>query len=168
MAGVAPSRAPTRFGSSGDSSIPCGNAAGLPAPQDEALYGAAVLDPCPPSLYRRPPAVRRRHVMRPSVDENRAGPTENLQRGRRAYVGFGTVPLFSGVPALIRAVVMALLGLDVDVTVTTGSEELADDVLSLAPERVHAERWVDLHLITWRTEQASALAAAGLTNDDHV
>ncbi len=118
--------------------------AGLPAPEDEALYGAGVLDPCPPSLYRRPPSVRRRHVMRPNVDENRAASPGNVQRGPHAYVGFGTVPLFNDVPDLIRAVVFALLEIDLDVTITTGSEELAADVRSLASERVHAERWVDL------------------------
>lgn len=123
---------------------PVWESAGLPAPEDEALYGAGVLDPCPPSLYERPPSVRRRHVMRPNVDENRAASTGNLQRGRHAYVGFGTVPLFNDVPGLIRAVVIALLELDVDVTVTSGSEELADEIRELAPERVHAERWVDL------------------------
>lgn len=118
--------------------------AGLRAPEDAALYGAAVLDPCPPSLYPRPPPARRRSVIRPNVEGNRARPTGNLQRGRHAYVGFGTVPLFTDVPALIRSVVVALLELDVDVTVTTGNDEVADDIRSLAPERVHAERWVDL------------------------
>ncbi len=117
--------------------------AGLCAPEGAALYGAAVLDPCPPSLYRRPPPGRGRSVIRPNV-EGDPGRTGNLQRGRHAYVGFGTVPLFSDVPALIRAVVVALLELDVGVTVTTGNEALAHDIRSLAPERVHVERWVDL------------------------
>ena len=116
--------------------------AGLQPPVGAACYGAAVVDPCPPSLYAGPPLARRRRVVRPgepAATAERAAPVR-----RSAYVGFGTVPLFRDVPATIRAAVEALLELGFEVTVTTASEDLSSQLRALDPRHVRLERWVDL------------------------
>lgn len=124
---------------------PAWEKAGLPPSEGAALYGAAVLDPCPPSLYLETPTLRHRQVVRPSwVGGARGSARLRSQRRRLAYVGFGTVPLFRDVPALTRAVISELLALDFDVTVTTGSDELVSELRAVDRGRVNVERWVDL------------------------
>lgn len=122
---------------------PAWERAGLAVPAGDGIYGAAVLDPCPPSLYRGAPRSARRRVIRPSPGD---GPPARTPAGGgvRAYVGFGTTPLFSDVPDLLHALVSALVDLGVDVTVTTAGEQLAADLRAVHPQRVRVERWTDL------------------------
>ena len=124
---------------------PAWEAAGLRPPSGPALYGAAVLDPCPPSLYATKPSLPHRHVVRPWFRDAPATASEPRPSGRRlAYVGFGTVALFRDPPDVLPFVVDALLGLDFDVTVTTGSDQLGSELQALDPSRVNVARWVDL------------------------
>ena len=117
----------------------------LNPPTGTALYGAAVLDPCPPSLYLHEPALPARHAVRPTLVEGTA-PAGNPRPTRRrlAYVGFGTVPLFRPPPDLVRSVVDALLALDFDVTVSTGDAEVACHLEAVNDDRVRVQPWVDL------------------------
>ncbi|MDQ4098768.1 MAG: hypothetical protein M3144_12995, partial [Actinomycetota bacterium] len=72
---------------------------GLEVPAGAGLYGAAIFDPCPPSLYVQAPALTNRHVVRstPRAEIGEPGPVSGARR-RHAYVGFGTVPLFRDDP----------------------------------------------------------------------
>lgn len=109
------------------------------------LYGATVLDPCPPSLYADQPTLRDRHVVRPtSLGWGGAATGVRRHERRLAYIGFGTVPLFRDAPTQTWAVVEALLALDFDVTVTTGDTRLAEDLRAASGQRIDVERWVDL------------------------
>ncbi len=124
---------------------PAWQRAGLRPREGAALYGSAVLDPCPPSLYVDPPTMPDRHVVRPSSPGRMTAATRLRSQGRPlAYVGFGTVPLFRDVSALTHAVVSALLARDFDVTVTSGSDQLKRELRAKDRERVHVERWVEL------------------------
>lgn len=116
--------------------------AGMSVPEGVAIYGAAVLDPCPPSLYGQVPALPNRHAIRPGALVTKSD--ERADSGRRAYVGLGTVPLFNDAPDLLHAAVDALLELDFDVTVTTGRQEVAGKLKRLERRRVTAAPWVDL------------------------
>ena len=119
--------------------------AGLEGPTGTGLYGAAVFDPCPPSLYVRAPALTHRHGVRPAsrTQTGEPGPAKGAGR-RHAYVGFGTVPLFRDDPQLTRAAIDALIAEGFDVTVTTGDGDLARAIEDTHPTRVRVERWVQL------------------------
>lgn len=117
--------------------------AGLRAPVGEELYGAAVLDPCPPSLYGGQRLALSRRVVRPATGG--APPPASPASGRPlVYVGFGTVPLFRDAPGLTRAVVGALLARDFEVIVTLEDGQLASALTAMDPGRVNVEPWVDL------------------------
>lgn len=113
--------------------------AGLAAPAGDALYGHGVFDPCPPSLYGDNAPTAPRHAIRPVEGHGRttALPAPSASDRPRAYLGFGTVPLFRDAPDLTRAAVAALVGAGYDVTVTTTDSSLAGD-------RVRVESWVEL------------------------
>ena len=133
--------------------------AGVRPPSGPELYGAAVLDPCPPSLYATEPGLPHRRVLRPWLPDSGH---EHRPSGRRlAYVGFGTVPLFRDPPALLLTVVAALLDLKFDVAVTTGSAAIADDLRALSPERVHVSRWVELGPLLRRCDLVVCHGGAG-------
>jgi UDP:flavonoid glycosyltransferase YjiC (YdhE family) len=119
--------------------------AGLEVPAGAELYGAAVFDPCPPSLYVQAPAVAQRHGVRPTSrpETGEPGPSSGARR-RHAYVGFGTVPLFRDDPQLTRAAIEALLAEGFDVTVTTGDGGLGRTIEDAHPTRVRVERWAHL------------------------
>jgi UDP:flavonoid glycosyltransferase YjiC (YdhE family) len=140
-------------------------AANLALPNGPALYGQAVLDPSPPSLYAPAyPPLPHRHGIRPSPpdagpDPGRAG---RQRTGRRlAYVGFGTVALFRDPHDLLTAVVTELLALDFDVSVTTGSSQLAELLRALSPERVEVGPWVDLAALVPRCAVVVCHGGAG-------
>jgi len=140
-----PLPAPESLVETGKLVAPAWARAGLRAPDGPAIYGAAVLDPCPPSLYAVQPPLQHRHVVRSWTPG--AGMVVSQQRphGRRlAYVGFGTVPLFRNPTEVLYVVVNSLLALDFDVTVTAGSDEVVNQLRAIDGNRVRAERWVDL------------------------
>ena len=109
------------------------------------LYGAAIFDPCPPSLYTVAPALAHRHGVRPTSRQTtgQAGRARGSRR-RHAYVGFGTVPLFRDDARLTGIAVEALLAEGFDVTVTTGDGDLGQTIRGAQPTRVRVERWVQL------------------------
>jgi UDP:flavonoid glycosyltransferase YjiC (YdhE family) len=118
--------------------------AGLRAPVGAEMYGAAVLDPCPPSLYAELPALAHRHGVRAtSARERRKSGSEPTPRPL-AYVGFGTVPLFRDEPELTKVAVEALVAQGFDVTATTGETHLARQLERAHPGRVRVEGWVQL------------------------
>jgi UDP:flavonoid glycosyltransferase YjiC (YdhE family) len=125
---------------------PLWKAARLPSPDGRALYGSALLDPCPPSLYgdNAPPFPA--HPMRPTTIELRPGVRSSRRPRTRplAYVGFGTVPLYREQPQLAAAVTAVLLQRDFDVVVSTGGAELGPQLRALDHERVRIEEWVSL------------------------
>jgi len=125
---------------------PLWRAAGLAAPGPDGLYGAAVLDPCPPSLYgEEGPPIRGRPVRASAVAASAdRHPRRSLSGRPLAYVGFGTVPLYRDQPELIAIVVQALLSHDLDAVITTGDAQLARRLSSLDPERVQVEQWLSL------------------------
>ena len=119
--------------------------AGLEVPAGADLYGAAIFDPCPPSLYVQAPAWTHRHEVRPTSRPKMGDSGHSSGAGRRhAYVGFGTVPLFHDDSQLTRAAVEALLAEGFDVTVTTGDGDLVRTMEDAHPTRVRVERWVEL------------------------
>ena len=129
-----------------ESLAPLWRTAGVTARCADGLYGAAVLDPCPLSLYgaggpevsARP--LRATAPAMPGEHHPRRSPS-----GRAlTYVGFGTVPLYRDQPDLIELVVTALLSHDSDVVITTGDADLAARLTSRDPRRVQARRWVSL------------------------
>lgn len=61
-----------------------------------------------------------------------------------AYVGFGTVPLYGDRPALLTAIVTALLHRGIDAVVTTPDDLLAERLTSLAPDRMRVARWLSI------------------------
>ena len=119
--------------------------AGLRAPVGAEIYGAAVLDPCPPSLYAEPPALAHRHGVRVTCAPGRREPgSQEATRRPLAYVGFGTVPLFRDEPELTKVAVHALVAQGFDVTATTGEAHLARQLERAHPGRVRVEGWVQL------------------------
>jgi UDP:flavonoid glycosyltransferase YjiC (YdhE family) len=119
--------------------------AGLRAPVGAEMYGAAVLDPCPPSLYGELPALAHRHGVRATSAGGRREPGSDKATGRPlAYVGFGTVPLFRDEPELTKVAVDALVAQGFDVTATTGEAHLARQLERAHPGRVRVEGWVQL------------------------
>ncbi len=124
---------------------PTWRGAGLRSPSGPGIYGAALFDPCPPSLYATPPPLEHRRMIRPWLPDPPAVPAERGSAGRRrAYLGFGTVSLFRHPSQLLLAAAAGLLALDFDVTVTTGSDEVGRRVRALDRDRVHVARWLDL------------------------
>lgn len=124
---------------------PLWEAAGLAAPAAIDLDGIAVLDPCPPSLYGE--GVRSRAwPIRPVTPALRRASDLRLAPPKRplAYVGFGTVPLYGDRPALLTAIVTALLHRGIDAVVTTPDDQLAERLTSLAPDRVQVARWLSI------------------------
>lgn len=119
--------------------------AGLGVPTGTELYGAAIFDPCPPSLYTHAPALTHRHGVRPTPrqDTGQAGRARSSGR-RHAYVGFGTVPLFRDDVHLTSIAVEALVAEGFDVTVTAGDGDIARAIEDAYPTRVRVEGWVHL------------------------
>ncbi|MCA1703782.1 MAG: hypothetical protein LC808_11175 [Actinobacteria bacterium] len=125
---------------------PLWRAAGLTAPSTDRLYGAAVLDPCPPSLYGNdgPPfPTRPIRATAPDISPDRY-PRDFPAHRPLAYVGFGTVPLYRDSPELIELVVRALLSHNFATVITARDAGLADRLSSLDPARVHVEEWRSL------------------------
>lgn len=119
--------------------------AGLGVPAGTELYGAAIFDPCPPSLYTRAPALAHRHGVRPTSRQGTGQGGRARGAGRRhAYVGFGTVPLFRDNVQLTGVSVEALVAEGFDVTVTTGDGDIARAIEGAYRSRVRVERWVQL------------------------
>jgi UDP:flavonoid glycosyltransferase YjiC (YdhE family) len=114
-------------------------------PRDaEQLYGAAVLDPCPPSLYEHPFAGDLVNPIRPVpadlADDHAGGqPPRPL-----AYIGFGTVPLYRNHPQLLKTAVEAVLGTGLNAVVTTSELELPTELRELNGDRVLVREWVSL------------------------
>lgn len=124
---------------------PLWQAAGLAAPAAIDLDGLAVLDPCPPSLHGD--EVRSRAwPIRPATPSLPTASDVRLAPAKRplAYVGFGTVPLYQDRPALLTAIVIALLQRGFDAVVTTPDDLLAERLTSLAPHRVQVARWLSI------------------------
>ncbi len=118
---------------------------GMQPPVGAGLYGAAVFDQCPPSLYAgRPPGVNR-HGMRPASATDADRRTFETWTARPlAYVGFGTVPLYRDAPDLTRTAVDVLVNLGFHVIVTCGDGGFATELQASYGDRVRAQPWVDL------------------------
>lgn len=117
---------------------------GSPLRTDDSA-GAGVLDPCPPSLYRSPPSLVRRRVIRPTMGARAAvRPRTGASARPLAYVGFGTVALFRDAPDLTRAAVRALTARGFRVIVTTPDETLAAQLVAEGNDRVDVRSWIDL------------------------
>ena len=136
--------------------------AGQEALAGPELYGAAIFDPCPPSLYVQAPTLAHRQEVRPTYRPKIGEPGAARGAGRRhAYVGFGTVPLFRDHPQLTHAAIEALLAEGFDVTVTTGDGDLAETIEGAHRTRVRVERWVDLPEVLKRCSVAVCHGGAG-------
>ena len=141
---------------------PMWNGVGLAAPAGSELYGAAIFDPCPPSLYVRAPAIAQRHGVRPTSRREMGERGPGKAPGRRhAYVGFGTVPLFRDDPKLTRAAIEPLVAAGFDVTVTTGDGDLAGTIEGAHRTCVRIERWVELPELLERCSVAVCHGGAG-------
>lgn len=141
---------------------PLWGAAGLAAPRGEDLHGAAVLDPCPPSLYGADRPASLTQQIRPAPAAlPRAFLAEALQPAPLAYVGFGTVPLYRDRPELIAAVVQALLRAGFAALVTTPDAQLARRLRALDPERVRVEEWASLPQVLASCELVVSHSGAG-------
>jgi UDP:flavonoid glycosyltransferase YjiC (YdhE family) len=114
-------------------------------PRDaEQLYGAAVLDPCPPSLYEHPFAGDLVNPIRP-VPADLADDHSGGQLPRPlAYIGFGTVPLYRNHPELLKTAVAAVLATGLNAVVTTSELELPTEIRELNGDRVLVKEWVSL------------------------
>ena len=139
-----PLRSPEALIELGHLLAPLWESAGLGAPVGDALYGGAILDPCPPSLYIDPPPARRRRPMRPSTGTISRPAFPRATNRPHAYVGFGTVPLFRDSPEIIQGAVEALLAHGFDVTLTTSDDRLASELGSGDRFHVNIQRWVEL------------------------
>lgn len=154
-----PLRPPEALADLGRLVAPTWERAGVLPPGGAGLYGGAVLDPCPPSLYAAEPSSPPRHAIRPTPAP---APQERREEGRRrAYLGFGTVPLFRDPGDLLLALVPELLALDFDVTVTTGDDAVAARLRDLGPDRVDVARWVDLGRLMSRCDLVVCHGGAG-------
>jgi UDP:flavonoid glycosyltransferase YjiC (YdhE family) len=108
---------------------------GAPLVVGDVPFGGAVLDPCPPSLYERAPAIAARHPIR-AVEAR-----ESSRSADRAYVGFGTVSLFRTPPTeLVLGIVDSLRAASLRVTMT-----MPTPVPGIPDGDVDVRDWVDLH-----------------------
>lgn len=156
-----PLRHPTELALLAALVAPLWEGVGLRPPSPAELYGAAVLDPCPPSLRTVRDIGATRHVIRPvAFDTAHRGATAGVGR-RSAYLGFGTVPLFRDSPGVIRAATCALVEHGFDVIVTTSDEALAAELARIAPDRVRARAWVDLPSVLASCDLAVCHGGAG-------
>jgi UDP:flavonoid glycosyltransferase YjiC (YdhE family) len=130
----------------------------------ERPYGAALLDSCPPSLQSAHPADPPRRAVRPVPTELRAPPAEwQPPPPPFAYVGFGTVPLYSDRTELLPAVVRAVLASGLDVVVTTRDRRSADELRRLDEARVRVYEWVSLPRLLPRCRLVVSHGGAGTT-----
>ena len=135
---------------------------GLVAPAGAEFYGAAVFDPCPPSLYVEAPAIAQRHGVRPTFRHELGERSPGKGAGRQqAYVGFGTVPLFRDDPQLTRAAIEPLVAAGFDVTVTTGDGDLVGTIEGAHRTCVRVERWVELPELLEKCSLAVCHGGAG-------
>lgn len=144
--------------------VPLWRTYGLDPPEAGHLYGAAVLDPCPRSLYGDTSPIASAHAVRPATaelrgasDSSRAPPS----RGPLAYVGFGTVPLYRDQPELLATVIEALLAAEFCVLATTPHPELRTRHQTLDPERVQFAEWVSLPRLLPQCELVVSHGGAG-------
>jgi UDP:flavonoid glycosyltransferase YjiC (YdhE family) len=116
-----------------------------PPPDATQLYGGAVLDPCPPSLYVEPPAVVPRPV-RPIPHELAADGSEPVEvpPGPLAYIGFGTVPRYRDQTELLAAAAQAVLSVGLGAVITTSDAAGAARLRALDPTRIRVTDWVSL------------------------
>jgi UDP:flavonoid glycosyltransferase YjiC (YdhE family) len=89
------------------------------------------------------------------------GETTPSSERQRAYVGFGTVPLFRDAPDLMLAAAAALLSAGFDVTATTPDPSLARQLERLDPSRVQVHEWVDLPAVVARCRLVVCHGGAG-------
>jgi len=135
--------------------------AGLSVPEGTGLYGAGVLDPCPPSLYVEDPCVDGRRAVRVTPVADAVG--ERQPRSiRHAYVGFGTVPLFRHPRTVLVAVVAALLDVGFRVTVTVDDDGVARELRGLG-SAVRVTQWIDLASVLCSTDLVVCHGGAGTT-----
>ena len=140
-----PLRPPEGLADLGRLVAPLWKRVGLQPPVGDGLYGAAMFDCCPPSLYAGRPPGGNRHAMRPATATDSDGRSLETWTARPlAYVGFGTVPLFRDAPDLTRTAVRVLVDLGFHVIVTCGDEGLATELRASIGDRVRAQAWVDL------------------------
>jgi hypothetical protein len=152
----APLRTPAELAAMAALVLPLWESAGLGPPTAEQMYGLAVFDPCPPSLYgsvQRVASIGRRRPIRPTMHDlsahasaasaASAAPAAGSTRPR-AYVGFGTVPLYRDAPELLRSAVARVLEAGLDVVVTASDPEVARSLTQLDADRVWAVEWVSL------------------------
>lgn len=133
------------------------------APLDyDELYGAGLLDPCPPSL-----STQARHAVptcsiRPVVVELRDD-AEPIERGDRelVYVGFGTVPLYRDDPRLLKLLVPILLASGFRVAITTSDPGIATALRAMDERRVEVRPWVSLRHVLPASRLAVCHGGAG-------
>jgi UDP:flavonoid glycosyltransferase YjiC (YdhE family) len=128
---------------------PYWGATGRPPLDGDDLYGAGVIDPCPPSLSGGSGVSAPRCPTRPEVVELRADAEPvALGDGELAYVGFGTVPIYRDNPGLLMMLVRSLLAAGLRPVVTTSDASIAADLRAIDRGGVEVRRWVSLpHLL---------------------
>ena len=135
----------TAFGAHGHIRPMCSVAEGLAGSGHDVLFATSAA--CPPSLYVQAARLHHRHSIRPSPVtealrtheiEHPGAPTLDSARHRSSVTG----------PHVLRAAVTALLEFGLAVTVSTGDQQLREELEGLDGRRVEATPWVDLvHLL---------------------
>ena len=138
---------------------------GLDAPAAASLYGAVVVDPCPPSLCPEAGRVPRRRAVRfepPGLGagEDRSAPWARQRARPLAYVGFGTVPLYA-TAAPTATVVEAVLEVGLDAVCTAPPGAAVHTTAARCPDRLLVERFVDLRLLLPHCSLVVCHAGAG-------
>lgn len=120
------------------------DAAGTAPLDGDELYGAGLVDSCPPSLPRArlsiPTYSIRPDVVELAADEDPIAPGD----GELVYVGFGTVPIYRDDPQLLTMVVRSLVAAGFRVVVTTSGPTIAAEFRTVDESRVALRRWVSL------------------------
>lgn len=136
-----------------------------PDPELSSLYGRLYLDPTPPSLSdANLPPMPERSPIRPDMHYGAPGPVpewlDDLGDRRCVYVTLGTV--VNRTTSVFRTVLEALAGEDLDVVLTTGSQDGLGELGPL-PANVHAAAYIPQDRILPKASAVVCHAGRGTT-----